>query len=346
MTRRDERFALALCLTLLAAPADAVNAQLLGKLDPVKIVTGRSIEEQFDRRVRRLGRAVEKFADDPLDYIASRPQSLANDICAAIPRTYEGALRGQVSQWHGLTARMIQVLQPHYPNVNLGAVRYAFNAPTANGQAQTFGNTIYFPTVPDWHDWDDLRWLLHELEHVVQYKESSVGQSGKLCEYVLKAAATGFDPSKHDWEMAANRKADHVIGLVYPILTSGDPTSTSPTSAARETTMFGHWGPDTYLYSNDPNGIAPPGNLYANQVVIVNQSSFYWNANISSPSFGGWIAMPPWSSRIVQTHRNESTFSFTVPNNVGPPAVYSLTGGRRYAIRCYPPPTNCQLEQW
>lgn len=111
-------------------------------------------------------------------------------------------------------------------------------------------------------------------------------------------------------------------------------------------TIFGHWDPDTYLYFGDPFGNGPPTFLFANQIVVVNQSAFHWDVNIASPSISGWLAFPPQSSRIVQTYGGESSFTFSVPNGVNPPTTYSLAGGRRYAIRCYPPPNACHLEYW
>jgi hypothetical protein len=65
---------------------------------------------------------------------------------------------------------VIRALEPYYDSFYLSQVRLATNINTLHGQAVTFGYHIYYPDSIDFFDEMDFLLLIHELEHVSQYK--------------------------------------------------------------------------------------------------------------------------------------------------------------------------------
>lgn len=186
--------------------------------DPVKELTGRSLSTHIKRAADRTGNSISKFMHNPIDYTLERPVKILAQVCSTPAQTYETLLRGRSRSWHTLPSELIDAVQPAY-KVDLSEIRFATSAPTANGQAQTFGDTIYFPRKIDLRNRDDLRWMLHELEHSVQFANATYGKSGKLCEYVFKSVGTGFQHDSIDMERAADRKADALIDYAYAAMT-------------------------------------------------------------------------------------------------------------------------------
>lgn len=182
--------------------------------------TGRRAEELIDSKKEKLERAVEKFRDDPIGYVVDLPGSVLADVCGAPALAYERTLRNQAGgRWKRLPQHLIDALRPKY-DVNLDNVRYAERIKTANGDAQTYGNLIYFPTAVDLTDRSQLHWMLHELEHTVQYAHG--GQKAeKVCEYQAKAIGKGFNHDAIDWERAADRKADFLLDFAYNVMIGG-----------------------------------------------------------------------------------------------------------------------------
>ena len=154
-------------------------------IDPVRSLTGRTLKGHVERRLDRIENSTLKFLHNPVDYTMGLPEKLIADACAAPVRSYEGTLHGQVGQWYQLPPGLIQAAQEFY-SVNLAGVRFAVNIRTSNGAAQTFGKVIYFPRRINFADRGDVQWMLHELEHVVQYANSKWGSNGKLCEYMVR----------------------------------------------------------------------------------------------------------------------------------------------------------------
>ncbi len=120
-------------------------------------------------------------------------------------------------------------------NIDFDKVRYATGIDTVHGQAITIGNNIYFPRSIDFNDRSDLHWMLHELEHVRQYKVHN-GIAPFLLKYVVQGGIQigskgSFDIHDNiELEREADRKADSLIDSVIASLSTPIATAskTSP----------------------------------------------------------------------------------------------------------------------
>lgn len=92
--------------------------------------------------------------------------------------TYIGALEAQAAGHYKQIPETIRgLLVAAYPDVNLDDVRFAESINTGHGAAVTLGSQIFFPRKVNLFHPDDLRWLLHELQHCQQYvKHGGVAQ--------------------------------------------------------------------------------------------------------------------------------------------------------------------------
>jgi hypothetical protein len=195
--------------------------------DPVRDLTGRTVKQHVERKIDKAEVAAKKLLHNPVDYLIHLPESLIADVCSAPVQYYENSLRGQAgNSWRSLPPVFVQAMQGAY-SVDLSSVRYAVGIRTANGAAQTFGRWIYFPRAIDLRNYSDLHWMLHELEHVVQYSGASYGYAGSLCEYMAKSVGSGFQHDNIDWERAADAKADWTVDYAYQVMNQGIPQGLS-----------------------------------------------------------------------------------------------------------------------
>lgn len=200
--------------------------------DPYRDITGRTVKQDVEHRIKKAGVAAHKFLNNPIKYLANLPASLVADLCSAPIQYYEGALRAQAGNgWKALPPILVTALQPYYSS-NLEVVRYAEGIATADGSAQTFGRYIYFPTSVGLKDRSDLWRMLHELEHTTQFANATNGQAGKLCEYAAKAVGSGLDHDAIDMEQAADRKADYLLDYALYVMYNGLPPGATATNYA------------------------------------------------------------------------------------------------------------------
>ncbi|KLN62208.1 hypothetical protein WH96_01395 [Kiloniella spongiae] len=191
--------------------------------DPIKDLTG----ERLDEHMQNLANSGEAFRQKPIDYLINRPGKLFNEACAAPISAYASQLRRRANgHWRKLPDFFAYSMQKHFPEQNLRTVRYAEGIRTSNGSAQTFTNEIYFPRRIDLRNKRDLEWMLHELEHVVQYSTRG-SQASLLCEYQFKSIGEGFQHitfNPHDFidlEVAATRKARLLLSEAHDIMLAG-----------------------------------------------------------------------------------------------------------------------------
>lgn len=195
--------------------------------DPVRDLTGRTIKQHVERKIDKAGVAAKKLLHNPVDYLIHLPESLIADVCSAPVQYYENSLRGQArNSWRSLPPIFVESMQGAY-SVDLSSVRYAVGIRTADGTAQTFGRWIYFPREIDLRNHSDLHWMLHELEHVVQYSGAKYGYAGSLCEYTAKSVGSGFQHDRIDWERAADAKANWTVDYAYLVMNQGIPQGLS-----------------------------------------------------------------------------------------------------------------------
>lgn len=196
------------------AGQDTIDAAV----EPVKKVLPREVTKHTDKAAEfviekreKLETAADKFVDDPLLYLAQLPGSVMADVCSAPVQYYGKALQEQASgKWQHLPQKLIDAIQDNY-SVDLNSVQFVEGVSTSNGAAQTIGKRIYFPRRIDLTDYDDMHWMLHELEHTVQFSNATYGTAGKLCEYVAKAIGTGAQHDRIDMERAAEAKANYLV---------------------------------------------------------------------------------------------------------------------------------------
>lgn len=201
--------------------------------DPIKDLTG----ERLDEHMQNLANSGEAFRKKPIDYLRSRPGKILSEACAAPMGAYAAHLRrASNGLWKRLPLHLVVAMQRHYPQQNLHTVRYAENISTSDGTAQTFTNEIYFPRRINLKNRNDLRWMLHELEHVIQYAGRG-SQAALLCEYQFKAIGKGlqrktFNPHDFiDLERAADLKANRLLSEAYQVMLTDGRGSRSPVSS-------------------------------------------------------------------------------------------------------------------
>jgi uncharacterized membrane protein len=132
---------------------------------------------------------------------------------------YRNDLQNQArGRWKKLPRRFINEAQKHY-SINLDNIQYAENIETWHGAAITIENRIYFPIMINLQDQSDVYWMLHEIEHSVQYARRG-GYKSLMSEYAIKSVAKIIENQSvnvHDYndlERAADRKASYAVNEV------------------------------------------------------------------------------------------------------------------------------------
>ena len=264
---------LLLIATGYAVPATAYN--------PVRDLTGKTIHQHVEHKTEKLAVATDKFLHNPVEYLTELPASLVADVCSAPIQQYEGTLRGQANgRWKGLPQDLVIGIQDAY-SVNLASVRYAENIDTIGSNAYTFGKSIYFPRRINLQDRQDLRWMLHELEHTVQFAGATYGRAGKLCEYAAHAFGNAGNHDEINMEEAAERKADWVIDYAYWVMTNGVPEE-----------------------------LATDSQIARNEIVIINHLDIPVEFEMATEyTAKGTETIPPYTSRIFTGHANDTWFN-------------------------------------
>ncbi len=182
-------------------------------IDPTnKNSTTRKTLREIDAGTRKALRDFDEHV------IQTLVEELKNLILPQLFKVYIDYLERQASSKKRLPDDFIQVVAKYYRSIDLHNVRYAENINTIHGQAITIENTIYFTEKIDFKDPSDLNWMLHELEHVVQYNK--VGLCAFLERYICQAAvriATDGSFNVHDSvgiEKEADAKADRIFNDV------------------------------------------------------------------------------------------------------------------------------------
>lgn len=119
----------------------------------------------------------------------------------------------------------VALAQPYF-SVDISKITYANDINTRMNMSVSYCDRIFFIGHGNlWIDKGELFHVLHELEHTVQCQKR--GKSTYLAEYVLKA---GTDVLKtgtfnvhdiHDYEVAANNKANYVTEILWQKIQSG-----------------------------------------------------------------------------------------------------------------------------
>jgi hypothetical protein len=180
--------------------------------------------------IKETGRTVNNVATE----LGKAPQAIqeclgnvprcANEILSAplasLAQAYiEGLYRQAEGQVQSFSPDFIRFIQPYY-DVNLSDVTYAENIDTGHGMTLAYCDRIFFvPTIDPEQDKDSLKLVLHEMEHIVQCKKR--GKRTFLAEYLVKGAVEMVNRGQfnihdhHDFERAANAKADSITNTVW-----------------------------------------------------------------------------------------------------------------------------------
>ena len=150
--------------------------------------------------------------EDVRDVIRDALNGILNQFILAY---YEYLEIQAAGKWKRLPNGLIKILSPYYSDIDLNKVRYAEKIDTIHGQSLTDEYKIYFADIVDFFSPPGLYLLLHELEHVVQYKIEG-GRAPFLIKYFSQGAIKIFQQhsvSIHDnieLEKAADDKAKRV----------------------------------------------------------------------------------------------------------------------------------------
>ena len=207
--------------------------------DPIEDLTGQRLDQHIDQGVEILtGREPDEIRDQALEDLENLPESWSNCLsrpsqCAEeqirripyyaiwpiIERYRAHLFRQADGRWRRIPEDIIVAAQRYY-EVSLNDVYYAENIDTIHGAAVAWHNSLFFPRSVDFYEWSDLRWLLHELEHVVQYERRG-GEQEFLSEYVMRIPLEiienqTFDVHRfHNLEEDAINKANSILEAVY-----------------------------------------------------------------------------------------------------------------------------------
>lgn len=197
--------------------------------DPVRDLTGKRADEHARGAARDLKNLPRSVRDCARNFGACVDKNAKRLVYAAfwpVIERYKAHLFNQgKGRWQTLPESLIAAAQQHYPEINLRGVRYATGVDTVHGQAITWNDAIFFPRNVDVNAYDDLRLMLHELEHVVQYRRRG-GDQAFISEYVLKAPGKviergSFSVHDHmDLERAADAKASRLVDDIFAVMSA------------------------------------------------------------------------------------------------------------------------------
>ncbi|MBP2489147.1 hypothetical protein JOH50_004874 [Rhizobium leguminosarum] len=134
-----------------------------------------------------------------------------------IIEAYIADLRNQAEgRWKSIPDWVSVEFGDRYPEIDFGDIRFATGIDTRHGQAITIGDEIFFPRGINTSYRADLELLLHELEHVIQYRRRG-GIDAFVSEYILHVSGSIIAKQSfnvHDdlsVEQAASAKAKSLI---------------------------------------------------------------------------------------------------------------------------------------
>ena len=220
-------------------------------------------------------------------------------------KEYIQNLERQANNKRGLPEALKSAISGQY-NIDLNKVRYATNIDTGHGQAITIGYNIYFPSSVDLNDDSQLNWMLHELEHVSQYKAHG-GINPFLVKYVVQGGIQIFSRGHfniHDnigLERDAENKADRIDSEVAIKLKEFN-SSENPRLEGSNIYLRGS------LIDNNPKTIQVIKG--ANGVFQLHNDGQLWQW-LGQPCNGG--SCPHW----VMIDNNPATKKITTAGNLG-----------------------------
>ncbi|QZP31488.1 hypothetical protein [Pseudomonas sp. DR48] len=187
--------------------------------------------DEGKRLLANVSREVQNTPESINNCLSDAQKCVVEIISAPLALTVQGYIDGLYRQSEGrsfpFSNEFIALAQPYY-SVDLHSITVSTNIDTGSGMSVSYCDRIFF--AGNGSVWEDQAWLnhvLHEIEHTVQCQQR--GKRTYLAEYVLKVGLdvlkTGrFDVhDMHDYEVAANAKADQVTAPIWAAIQNGAP---------------------------------------------------------------------------------------------------------------------------
>lgn len=235
----------------------------------VRVPTPGEVLSAGERLIRDIARELGK-TPDAIRQCAQNIHMCATEILSsplALPlQAYMDDLYKQgAGRVRPLPSQFIAIVQQHY-KVNLNGITYADRIDTKHGMTVAYCDRIFFAKAMSWRTREDIHHVLHELEHTVQCQGR--GKGPYLAEYILKGAAEVIRRGHvnihdmHDYERAADRKADALIDSVYAAWQQSQSAAVAPpppiTNGGMGAITNGGMGPIANACST-PQGACPMG---------------------------------------------------------------------------------------
>lgn len=205
--------------------AEARDCKCLPKI-PGPIADG---PEMLKPHIAQLASEIQKSPEAMLECIAD-VQKCANEIISAplalpVKAYIEYLYQQSQGRTYSFSPEFVSLVQQHF-DVNVAQLTFANDIDTLHGQSVSYCDRIFFTGHGNlWKDKDELRHVLHEIEHTIQCQRR--GKSAYLAEYVLKATAEVIKNGRlnvhdlHDYEVAAENKANQLTDLLWKRINSG-----------------------------------------------------------------------------------------------------------------------------
>lgn len=188
----------------------------------IEAITGKSYEDIIKRAIKDIENAPKSWGNCVSDIAECSDKEarriLYRTLWPVIERYKAHLEKSAKHKWRKLSPTFIQEFSGYYPSLNLSNIRYADKIDTLHGQAITWGNHIYFPTTLNLDSPGHLQWMLHEIQHSVQYQGRG-GYKEFLGEYIWKAFGKVLENGHfdvHDFigpERAAASTASRIMAL-------------------------------------------------------------------------------------------------------------------------------------
>jgi hypothetical protein len=208
---------------------EAKDCKCLPKVDVPKPVEDIKAEadrllENVRREVENTPQAIQECLGDPNKCVM---EIISAPLAAPVQAYIDGLYRQSEGRTYPFSKEFVALAQPYF-SVDLGKLTWANDIDTGSGMSVSYCDRIFFANHNSlWNSQSELHHVLHEIEHTVQCQAR--GKRTYLAEYVLKVGMdvlkTGrFDVhDMHDYERAANAKADQATAPIWAQIENGAP---------------------------------------------------------------------------------------------------------------------------
>jgi hypothetical protein len=193
--------------------------------------TAQDAKTEANKLTTNIINGVQNAPADIQSCLSNVPQC-ASEIATApfafpIQAYIDGLYRQSEGKTHPFSNEFISLAQPYY-SVDLHSINWAEDINTGTENSVSYCDRVFFVGHGNlWQDQSELYHVLHELEHTVQCQQR--GKRTYLAEYILKAGLDVLKTARfdvhdvHDFEVAANAKADQATAPIWAKIQNGAP---------------------------------------------------------------------------------------------------------------------------